>query len=149
MRTRIAIAWQQTPQSWQWIRMVWLHVRFCSRGRSELMMPRDVEGSFKLTEGGNSQKRQSRERLMFALLLSTAALTLQPPARSLWVKQRSSYWWEQEVNTTCTPYDWTENFRMSHETFLFLCNELRASIERNDTVMRKAIPVEQRVALMI
>ena len=94
-------------------------------------------------------KRQSQERLMLALLLSVAALTLQSPVRSLWVKQRSSYWWDHVVNSMFTPYDWIENFRMSQETFLYLCSELRESVERNDTIMRKAIPVEQRVALTL
>ena len=51
-------------------------------------------------------KRQSQERLMFALLLSVAALTLQSPVRSLWVKQRSSYWWDHVVNSMFTPCDY-------------------------------------------
>ena len=38
---------------------------------------------------------------------------------------------------------------MSQETFLYLCSELRESVERNDTIMRKAIPVEQRVAITL
>ena len=42
-----------------------------------------------------------------------------------------------------------ENFRMSNATFLYLCNELRSPIEKSDTIMRKAIPVEQRVALTL
>ena len=82
-------------------------------------------------------------------MLSMAALTLQSPVRSLWVKQRSSYWWEQVVNNTFTPHDWLENFRMSHATFLYLCNELRSTVERSDTVMRRAISVEQRMALTV
>ena len=36
---------------------------------------------------------------------------------------------------------------MSQATFLYVCNELQSTIERADTEMRKAIPVEQRVAL--
>ena len=38
---------------------------------------------------------------------------------------------------------------MSHETFNYLCNKLRSTIEKNDTAMRKAIPVEQRLALTL
>ncbi len=48
-----------------------------------------------------------------------------------------------------TPHDWLQNFRMTHATFLYLCNELRSSIERSDTVIRRAIPVEQRLALAL
>ena len=94
-------------------------------------------------------RKQSRERMIFAFLISMAALTGQSPVRSVWVKQRSNCWWEQVVNDTFTPNDWLENFRMSNATFLYLCNELRSSIEKSDTIMRKAIPVEQRVALTL
>lgn len=95
-------------------------------------------------------RRQSRERLIFAFIMSTALLTIHSPVvRSLWVKPRSSQWWEQVVNQMFTSYDWLENFRMSNATFLYVCNELRSTIEKNDTIMRKAIPVEQRVALTI
>ena len=38
---------------------------------------------------------------------------------------------------------------MSQATFMYLCNELRSAIEKEDTVMRNAIPVEQRVALTL
>ena len=69
--------------------------------------------------------------------------------RVVWVKERSNYWWERIVNCTFTPSDWLENFRMSHSTFTYLCNELRHTIQKKDTVMRKAIPVEQRVALTL
>ena len=47
------------------------------------------------------------------------------------------------VGQTFTSYDWLENFRMSHATFMYLCNELRSTIEKDDT---KAIPAEQTVA---
>ena len=80
-------------------------------------------------------RRQSRERMMLALLLCVAALNLQSPVRSIWMKERSSYWWERVVNSTFTSHDWMENFRMSHDTFIYLCDELRASVERN-TAMR-------------
>ena len=94
-------------------------------------------------------RRQSQERLIFVLLLSMAALTHQSPERSLWMKDRSSYWWQHIVNCTFMPQDWLENFRMSRATFLYLCNELRSSVKRDDTVMRKAIPVQQRVTITL
>ena len=95
-------------------------------------------------------KRQSQERLLFAFFMSLCLLHVHWRAdRVVWVKERSNYWWEQIVNCTFTPNDWLENFRMSHNTFRYLCNELREAIEKKDTIMRKAIPVEQRVALTL
>ena len=94
-------------------------------------------------------RRQSQERFIFTSLLSMAALTHHAAERSLWVKERSSHWWQHVVNCMFMPHDWLENFRMSHATFLYLCNELRSSVKKDDTVMRKAIPIEQRVALTL
>ena len=48
-----------------------------------------------------------------------------------------------------TPNDWVENFRMSRTTFTYLCNELWQTIQKQDTIMRKAISVEQRIALTL
>ena len=95
------------------------------------------------------RRTQSRQRMMFAFLLSMAALTIQSPVRSVWMKPRSNSWWEDVVNATFTSDDWLENLRMSKATFLYVCDELRSSVEKNDTSMRKAIPVEQRVALTL
>ena len=61
-------------------------------------------------------------------------------------KERSSYWWDHVVNSTFSAHDWLEKFRMSQATFLYVCNEIRPVIKKEDTVMRTAIPVEQRVA---
>ena len=38
---------------------------------------------------------------------------------------------------------------MSRNTFLYLCNELKAELMRSDTTMRKAISVEKRVAVTL
>ena len=93
-------------------------------------------------------KQQAKERLLFAFFMSTAIATMHwAAARVVWVKERSTYWWERIVNITFTPNDWVESFRMSRTTFTYLCNELRQTIQKRDTVMHKAISVEQRMAL--
>ena len=92
--------------------------------------------------------RQARERLMFAVLMSVTCCNLSPE-RTVWTKERSSHWWEHVVKSTFTPQDWLENFRMSQCTFMYLFNELRSSIERSDTEMRRAVPTDVRVALTL
>ena len=77
-------------------------------------------------------RRQSQECL-FALLLCVVALNLQSPIRSVWMKQRSSYWWEHVINQTFIQNDW---IRMSREIFIYLCDEFCTSVEKNDTIMR-------------
>ena len=87
--------------------------------------------------------RQTQERLLFAIVMSLLAGSLCKTERLLWSKERSSYWWEFIVNKTFSRSDWLDNFRMSQATFDFLCDELRTSIQKVDTDMRKAVPVKQ------
>ena len=93
-------------------------------------------------------KRQARERMLFAMTLSLAMLSMWSSSRIVWTKERSSQWWDRVVMGTFTNHDWLQNFRMSQETFLFICNELR-SLEKHDTDMRKAIPLQQRIAIAL
>ena len=83
---------------------------------------------------------------MFVLMSVTCNMA---PERMIWTKERSSQRWEQVVKSTFTPKDWLENFRMSQCTFKYLCDELRLAIEKINTEMRKAVPTDIRVALML
>jgi hypothetical protein len=38
---------------------------------------------------------------------------------------------------------------MSQATFIYVCDELRSAIEKSNSEMRKAIPMKQRVALIL
>ena len=50
---------------------------------------------------------------------------------------------------TFTNRDWIENFCMSKKTFSYLCQQLSSSLPRQDTVLRRAILVEMRVAVTL
>ena len=47
------------------------------------------------------------------------------------------------------PNDWIDNFRMRKETFYYLCNKLRPTIEREDTPFRQSISTKKRVAITL
>ncbi|KMT13642.1 hypothetical protein BVRB_4g080280 [Beta vulgaris subsp. vulgaris] len=69
--------------------------------------------------------------------------------RRLWVKDRSKAWWDE-----CNSPDFPENefkkwFRMGKPTFELICDELNAAVAKEDTMLRAAIPVKQRVAVCI
>ena len=84
----------------------------------------------------------------FLILMSTLTSQLHIE-RSIWVRPRSSDFWEYIINRTFNENDWYENFRMRKETFLYLCSELRVYIEKENTQLRRAIPVELRLAITI
>jgi len=62
---------------------------------------------------------------------------------------RSDQWWSEIVLRTFTERDWVENFRMSKETFTYLCQQLSSRLGRKDTHLRNAISVEKRVAVTL
>ena len=68
---------------------------------------------------------------------------------SSWCVIRSSYWWDYIVLKTFTPNDWMENFRISRQTFQYLCRKLQQVISHEDTMLRKAISVEKRIAITL
>ena len=89
-----------------------------------------------------------RTSAFFIALLLVASLNSRGlyVERKLWAKTRSDHWWES-VAKTFSDRDWSENFRLSRETFNFLCAKLQNSLKKKDTVMRKAIPVEKRLGI--
>ena len=93
-------------------------------------------------------RRKIQLRLAFMLMVM-GAIFPQREMRLLWTKERSSHWWDEIVNSRFTLEDWLANFRMSRDTYVYLCEQLRSSITKHDTTMRKAITVEKRVALTL
>lgn len=66
-----------------------------------------------------------------------------------WTTTASTDWWERVVMTEFKPSDWLDKFRMSRETFFYLCEKLRPRLARQDTSFRLALPLEKRVAVAL
>ena len=49
---------------------------------------------------------------------------------------------------TFTDRDWSENFRMSRQTFTYLCEQL-STLRKKNTVMRQSLSVEKRVGITL
>ena len=92
--------------------------------------------------------KQAKERVFMLAFLTVCAHLQLSHTRSLWVRERSGHWWEQ-VAANFGPQDWLQNFRMSHATFLYLCDSLKSAIQRRDTTMRRAIGTEKRLGIAI
>ncbi|XP_058084993.1 protein ALP1-like [Magnolia sinica] len=69
--------------------------------------------------------------------------------RRLWVKDRSRAWWDQCNHPDFPEEDFRRAFRMGRATFDMICDELGSSVAKEDTMLRAAIPVRQRVAVCI
>ena len=62
---------------------------------------------------------------------------------------RSSTWWDDVVLNSFGPRDWRDNFRVSKQTFNYLCHRLQPLIEKQNTNMRRPVSVERRVAISL
>ncbi|MBA0864145.1 hypothetical protein Goshw_000040 [Gossypium schwendimanii] len=69
--------------------------------------------------------------------------------RRLWVKDRSKAWWDDCNRPDYPEEEFKKAFRMSKSTFELICEELNSVIAKEDTTLRNAIPVKQRVAVCI
>ena len=85
---------------------------------------------------------------VFLLLLTRQLFHCASSLRRVWSKSRSQSFWEE----TCQCWndnDWIENFRMSKDSFEYLCAELSPHIAKRNTDFRKAIAVRHRVAVAL
>lgn len=92
-------------------------------------------------------QRQKRT-VMMLLTQSTQSCSCPIPTR-VWSNTESTDWWERVVMREFQPADWLEKFRMSKETFFFLCGKLKVRLTRQDTRLRPALPLEKRVAVAL
>ncbi|KAI8516322.1 hypothetical protein Bbelb_049030 [Branchiostoma belcheri] len=97
-------------------------------------------------------ERRQRQRRLLYLCLAVAqvmhAATIVD--RAIWEWNRSKNWWAETVVGTFTDADWQENFRVSRLTFDYLCDKLRARLQRRRKMKwRIPVPVEKRVAVAL
>ncbi|XP_062230947.1 protein ALP1-like [Phragmites australis] len=71
------------------------------------------------------------------------------PGRRVWVRERSTEWWDRLSGASCPEAEFRRAFRMSRATFDALCDELRPAVAREDTALRAAVPARQRVAVCL
>ncbi|XP_074286897.1 protein ANTAGONIST OF LIKE HETEROCHROMATIN PROTEIN 1 [Silene latifolia] len=69
--------------------------------------------------------------------------------RRLWVKDRSKAWWDECNSPEFPEAEFRKFFRMGKSTFEVICEELNSVVAKEDTMLRAAIPVKQRVAVCI
>ena len=69
--------------------------------------------------------------------------------RRQWVRPgRNNIWWNI-ISGISLQDEWRENFRVSRETFDYLCNELRPFLQKKETHLRKPVSVETQVAVTL
>ncbi|XP_034015214.1 protein ALP1-like [Thalassophryne amazonica] len=90
-----------------------------------------------------------RQRRMLMMMIAGGIRTNIHIRTRPWTTTPSTDWWERVVMTEFQPSDWLDKFRMSKESFFYLCDKLRPRLARQDTSFRLALPVEKRVAVAL
>lgn len=86
------------------------------------------------------------------LLMCMAGLSQQQRPqlrRRAWVWPRPQNWFCLLIAHTALHFLWKEHFRVTHETFEYLCDLVRADLQKQQTRMRAPISVEERVGLAL
>ncbi|KAK1152564.1 protein ANTAGONIST OF LIKE HETEROCHROMATIN PROTEIN 1-like [Acipenser oxyrinchus oxyrinchus] len=91
---------------------------------------------------------QRQRRILMMLIARSSRCTCCCRTRA-WTNIQSTDWWERVVMNEFEPCDWLEKFRMSKDTFFFICNKLKPKLARQDTHFRPALPLEKRVAVAL
>ena len=101
-------------------------------------------------------RRQRRRRFQLRYLKGLSAFYLHLRAcRELarrprlswraWVFPRPQNWFQQLLNSNALDHWWKENFKVSRDTFEYICQLVGPALQRQNTGMRDAIPVPKRV----
>nr|XP_060631141.1 uncharacterized protein LOC132774759 [Anolis sagrei ordinatus] len=101
-----------------------------------------------------SSGKRAAVRLMAAAHLETLStlanlMTIPRTPRRWWVYPNESDWWERFSLHEEDDRQWVHYFRLPRETFQKVVAALAPEVAKGDTQMRRAIPVQKRVAIGI
>ena len=69
--------------------------------------------------------------------------------RRAWVWPRVQNWFKNLLASPALDFLWKEHFRVTRETFEFLCNLVRVKLQKQQTRFRVPVSVEERVGLAL
>ncbi|XP_015742042.1 protein ANTAGONIST OF LIKE HETEROCHROMATIN PROTEIN 1-like [Coturnix japonica] len=91
---------------------------------------------------------QRQKRLMTLLIARRRRTSCYFYPRA-WPSLRGADWWERVVLKEFGPQDWLEKFRMTRETFFYVCNRLRPGLAPHSAHFHPTLPLEKRVAVAL
>lgn len=120
--------------------------------RKRVVEEQEVDNSPKRRSSSSNNSQDSNNGVTTSAVSGGGGVSLSPSRqhqRRLWVKDRSTDWWDRYNSAEMPEAEFKRAFRMSRATFEFLCEELGSAVAKEDTMLRAAIPVRQRVAVCI
>lgn len=110
--------------------------------------------SFSCRRAAGIKRMRSRRKVALVIVLiavmslcASELFAVNP--RSVWMLTRSSRWWEDIVLNSFGHHDWMENFKVSRDTFQYLCQQLQPIIQKQNTHLRQCVSTERKVAITL
>ena len=98
------------------------------------------------------RRKQRRKNFEWSMLLVAIIMSQCTIERTIWQLPRTDAWFQHAMDEFSVQ-EWYENFHLSRVTFQFLVDELNPQLnpqlKLQDTKMRKAVKVENKVALFL
>ena len=69
--------------------------------------------------------------------------------RQVWVYPRPQEWFEEIYRNRNLEALWKKHFRVTRDTFDYICQLIEGDLQKEDTRLRKAVPVYKRVAVVL
>ena len=94
-----------------------------------------------------SRGQSKRFFMSFLMRTSLFGLSKTRRARSIWAFPRQEFWFTRMLGDQIFQQNWRSDFRMTQQTFMSLVELVRPRLQKRDTQLRRATPVEKRVAI--
>ena len=102
---------------------------------------------FLITEEEFRLRRRNRQMLL-TILAQIKQQNVQRRRRA-WVWPRPQNWFKNLLASPALDFLWKEHFRVTRETFEFLCDLVRVKLQKQQTRFRVPVSVEERVGLAL
>ena len=86
------------------------------------------------------QRRQRTSLLLFISRRQQNRRMNYRRAKRAWVYNRPQYWFDELLNNRNEDHLWHEHFRVSRNTFHYICGLVHPYMVKQDTLLREAIP---------
>ena len=129
----------------------WLLLLLLARKNAQKKLAKKKILRFYMNNLAGHSYKQRQQMLLSALRSSLFGLNFRKP-RSIWAYERQEFWFHKMLHgfeDENFDLHWKQDFRMTQPTFMKIVELVRPRLERRDTQLRKAIPIEKRVAIAI
>ena len=99
----------------------------------------------------HSRSQRNKKLTMMMMQTTLFGLGIRKP-RSIWAYERREFWFQRVLNDfedENFELHWRTDFRMKFETFMRIVELVMPRLAKQDTQLRRAIPIEKRVAIAI